>query len=210
MNATSSTSSTTVRFLQEENQRLLERNEELEEENTYLQTTIKSLKGLLGAIGRFDTEDELDRLLNRIVYEAVRIVDGVDGSLLVIDSETGELVFVAVRSELKDQLLGYRIPGDTGIAGWVVSNREPVIANDVTQDERFSSMVDQKIQFTTQSLMAVPLISRGKVLGVIELVNKFSGKPFNDRDVETLSLLAPIAATVIDLANCRPEAGAGS
>ena len=78
--------------------------------------------------------------------------------------------------------------------------QEPVIANDVTQDERFSASVDKRLQFKTQSLLAVPLVSRGRTLGVIELVNKFSDRRFDDRDVETVSTLAPIAAAVIDLA----------
>jgi GAF domain-containing protein len=193
--------SSTVRFLQEENQRLLERSEELEEENTHLHETIKSLKGLLGVIARYDVKRDLDRLLSRIVYEAVRIVDAVEGSLLLIDEETKELVFVESRSDLRDQLVGHRMPLDTGIAGWVVEHQEPVTANDVTQDARFSSSVDRKLQFTTRSLMAVPLISRGKTLGVIELVNKFSDEPFDDLDVDTLSLFAPIAAAAIDLAS---------
>jgi GAF domain-containing protein len=192
--------SSTVRFLQEENQRLREENEELTEENLYLRETIKSLRGLMGTVTKFDAQQDLNRLLNRIVYEAVRIVDAVDGSLLLVDEEKQELVFVAVRSEMREQLLGHRIPVETGIAGWVVRHQEPVVANDVRQDERFSSIVDKKLQFTTQSLLAVPLVSRKKALGVIELVNKFSDRPFDDRDVETLALLAPLAATAIDLA----------
>lgn len=191
--------SSTVRFLQEENQRLMERNEELEEELSLLRTTLKSLKGLLGTVVRYNPESDLRRLLRRIVYEAVRIVDAVDGSLLLFDPAAHELVFVVVRSELSQQMEGYRMPADTGIAGWVVTHQEPAIVNDAYQDKRFSSSIDKTFQFKTQSLLAVPLISRGKVLGVIELVNKFSEEPFDDRDVETMSLLAPIAATAIDL-----------
>ena len=193
--------SSTVRFLREENQRLLERNAELEEENEHLSESLKSLKGLLGVVVNYDVEEDLRRLLSRIVYEAVRIVDAVEGSLILIDRETQELVFVEARSETRDQLVGHRMPLGTGIVGWVVEHQEPVIANDVRQDERFSSSVDQKIKFTTRSLIAMPLISRGTILGVIEVINKFSDEPFDDRDVETLSLLSPIAATAIDLAN---------
>jgi GAF domain-containing protein len=193
--------SSTVRFLQEENQRLLARNEGLEQENAYLRDTYKSLKGLVDTVARLDVAEDLERLLNRIVYEAVRIVDAVEGSLLIIDPATDELVFVAARSEMRDRLIGYRIPIDTGIVGWVIQHQEAVIANDVRQDARFSSSVDQAFQFTTRSLMAVPLICCGQPLGAIELVNKFSDHPFNERDIDTLSLLSPIAALVIALAN---------
>ena len=192
--------SSTVRFLQEENQRLLDRTQELGEENEHMRVILKSLCGLLGTVAKVGSDMDLNSLLNRIVYEAVRIVDAVEGSLLLLDEEEQELVFVASRSEMKDQLIGFRIPTSTGIAGWVVTHQEPVIANDVTQDERFSSSVDKRLQFKTQSLLAVPLISRGRPLGVIELVNKFSDQRFDDQDVETVTTLAPIAAAVIDLA----------
>ena len=192
--------SSTVRFLQEENQRLLDRTEEIGEENEHMRVILKSLRGLLGTVAKVGSDMDLNSLLNRIVYEAVRIVDAVEGSLLLLDDEEQQLVFVASRSEMKDRLIGFRIPTSTGIAGWVVKHQEPVIANDVTQDKRFSASVDKRLQFKTHSLLAVPLISRGRPLGVIELVNKFSDQRFDDRDVETVSMLAPIAAAVIDLA----------
>jgi GAF domain-containing protein len=88
----------------------------------------------------------------------------------------------------------------------VATHQEPVVANDISQDDRFSPEVDRMFHFRTQSLTCVPLVSRGKVLGVIEVVNKFSGRPFDDRDVEMLTMLAPIAATAIDLAS-REGAG---
>jgi len=192
--------SSTVRFLQEENQRLLDRTQELGEENEHMRVILKSLRGLLGTVAKVGSAIELNSLLNRIVYEAVRIVDAVEGSLLLLDEEQQQLVFVATRSAMKDELVGFRIPTSTGIAGWVATYQEPVIANDVTQDERFSASVDKRLQFKTQSLLAVPLVSRGRTLGVIELVNKFSDRRFDDQDVETVSTLAPIAAAVIDLA----------
>jgi sigma-B regulation protein RsbU (phosphoserine phosphatase) len=191
---------TTVRFLQEENQRLDALRQELEEENAYLHECQKSIRGLQKAVMELDLQTELMTLLNRIVYEAVRMVDAAEGSLSLIDEETQELVFVVVKGEVRSQLVGYRMPQDEGIAGWVATHRVPVIANDVTQDERFSATVDIMLQFRTESLLCVPLISRNKVLGVIEVVNKFSGRPFDERDKEMLETLAPIAATGIDLA----------
>lgn len=191
---------TTVRFLQEENQRLQTLNQELEEESSYLRECLKSIRGLQKTVMELDVETELMTLLNRIVYEAVRMVDAAEGSLSLIDVETQELAFVVVKGEMRGELVGHRMPQHEGIAGWVVAHREPVIANDVSQDERFSSAVDVMLQFRTESLLCVPLISRNKVLGVIEVVNKFSGRPFNERDVEMLLTLAPIAASAIDLA----------
>jgi GAF domain-containing protein len=194
------TTASTVRFLQDENQRISALNEALRDENVALRECLKSVRGLQQVIANLNTKEQLQPLLRRIMYEALRVVDAADGSLLLIDHEAQEFVFVLVRGALKEQLQGHRMPLDTGIAGWAAAHREPVIANEIDQDERFSSSIDRAFQFRTQSLACVPLISRGLVLGVIEVVNKFSGRPFDDRDMEMLMTLAPIAATAIDLA----------
>ncbi len=189
----------TVRFLQEENTRLREENESLREELASLRECLKSLRALQRAISHLDTRTGLRSLLDRIIYESLRIVDASDGSLILLDRETDELVFVVVRGDLRDYLQGHRIPANTGIAGWVVANQEAVIVNDISADVRFSPLVDQEFHFHTRSLLGVPLISRGRALGAIEVVNKFSGRPFDERDMEMLSTLAPLAATAIDL-----------
>ena len=195
----------TVRFLQEENQRLREAHAELHEEVASLRQGLKSIRGLLQVVANLDTRIELQPLLDRIMYEMLRVVDAADGSLILVDQETQEFVFVLVRGALQDNLQGYRMSVETGIAGWVFAHREPVIANDIAQDDRFSPAVDEVFHFRTQSLVCVPLLSRGQVLGVIEVVNKFSGQPFHEKDVEMLTTLASIAATAIDLAGVVEE-----
>lgn len=198
-------STNTLRFLQEENQRLRTVNQELSEELSDLRNVLKSLRGLQQVIANLDMRVELQPLLDRILYEALRVVDAADGSLILLDPETNELVFVLVRGQLSDVLQGHRMPADTGVAGWVMANKEPAIVNNVQQDERFYAAVDAQFQFHTESLACVPLISRGRALGVIEVVNKFSGRPFDDHDLEMLTLLAPIAAAAIDLAAVLAE-----
>ncbi|MBN1935125.1 MAG: GAF domain-containing protein [Anaerolineae bacterium] len=197
--------STTLRFLQEENQRLRAANDQLSEEMSGIKDVLKSLRGLQQVISHLDTRVELQPLLDRILYEALCVVDAADGSLILFDGDTNELVFVLVRGHLAETLQGHRMPADTGVAGWVMAHGEPVIANNVQQDERFYAAVDMLFHFRTESLAGVPLISRGRVLGVIEMVNKFSGHPFSDKDLEVLMLLAPIAATAIDLASVVAE-----
>ena len=101
---------TTVRFLQEENQRLSELNEQLREENSYLHDCLKAIRGLQKAVSSLDPGVGLQRLLSRIVYEAVRTVDGVDGSLSLIDEATQELVFVVVRGAIASRYLPGGLP----------------------------------------------------------------------------------------------------
>ena len=204
MNAQMTDLASTVRFLQEENLRLSQTNQDLHEENAFLREAMKSIRTLQRVVSRMDTTVALKPLLDRIMYEALRIVDAEDGSLTLIDEEKQETVFVVVRGALQEKLQGFRLPVGEGIVGWVIANGKPVIADDISQDERFSPAVDQTFQFHTRSLICAPLISRGKVLGAIEAVNKFSAATFQERDLDMLAVAALIAATAIDLANTEP------
>ncbi len=197
-----------VRFLQDETQRLQHENVELQEENAYLHEYLRSIRGIQRALSTVEARGQLKPLLDRIIYEALRMVDAADGSLSLVDEEAQEVMFVVVRGTLHDQLEGFRTSMDEGLVGWVIAHEEPAIANDIGQDARFSPAIDLRFGFQTQSLICVPLISRKKVLGVIEVVNKFSGRPFDERDLDMLSVLGLIAAAAIDLAGFQCDEAA--
>jgi GAF domain-containing protein len=189
-----------VRFLQDENQRLKQEGQDLQEENAYLRECLRSIRGIQRALSSVEVSGQLKPLLDTIIYEALRMVDAADGSLSLVDEETQEVMFVVVRGTLHDQLEGFRVSMNDGLVGWVIAHQEPAIANDISHDARFSPTIDLRFGFQTQALICVPLISRKKVLGAVEVVNKFSGHPFDERDLDMLSVLALIAAAAIDLA----------
>jgi GAF domain-containing protein len=113
-----------------------------------------------------------------------------------LDQASGELEFVLVHGEIRQELQGYRIKGDTGIAGWVVKQREPLIVNNPRQDWRFSLAVDQEFNFVTRSIICVPIIAQDKLVGVIELLNK-PGDDFTEMDLAVLSMLSQVAAKIL-------------
>ncbi|MDH7475833.1 MAG: GAF domain-containing protein, partial [Anaerolineae bacterium] len=98
----------------------------------------------------------------------------------------------------RSSLQGYRIDKNMGIAGWVATHGEPVIVNNARQDARFSPFVDDSFGFRTNSLICVPLVAEGRTIGVIEVLNKFSGENFTDTDLDLLTILASVAAVAID------------
>ena len=114
----------------------------------------------------------------------------------VLDEENNELVFVAVVGERQRELTEYRIPADTGVAGWVNTHKKPALVQDVRKDDRWISAVDQSIGFHTRSLMAVPLLLDDRVLGVMEVVNTLSEDNFNRTDLVLLQLVARLASFV--------------
>jgi GAF domain-containing protein len=193
-----SNSTSTLRFLQGENRRLLEENESLREEVLALREYMKALRTLHQATQTITAEQQLQPLLARIMHAALRVMDAADGSLALLDEPAGQLEFAVVLGELRSSLQGYRIDKNMGIAGWVATHGEPVIVNNARQDARFSPFVDDSFGFRTNSLICVPLVAEGRTIGVIEVLNKFSGENFTDTDLDLLTILASVAAVAID------------
>jgi GAF domain-containing protein len=195
-----------VRFLQRENAQLQEENRTLKEENRALHRYIDALDDLHSATQRITSEENLLDLLDEILYNAMVVIRAEDGSLLLLDEETDELVFAVVHGDIRGELRGYRISCDIGIAGWVATENEPLIVDNPRQDWRFSPQIDEAFGFVTRSILCVPMSTRDKLIGVIELLNKYDGNCFTETDATLLSILAHVAATALDDMRSRLEA----
>lgn len=187
----------TLRFLQQENKRLQAENENLREENLALRGYMTALERLHWATQQIISEENLFDLLDKILHHAMSVIKAEDGSLLLLDEETNELVFVLVHGDIRNELRGYRIPGDAGIAGWVASHNEALIVDQPAHDIRFSAQVDRTFNFSTSSIVCVPLSNRGKLIGVIELLNKRQGEQFTAADANLLAILGQVAASAL-------------
>jgi signal transduction histidine kinase len=89
------------------------------------------------------------------------------------------------------------VPLEGSIAGWVVQTGEPLIIPDVNVDPRAYRQADKESSFVTRSILAVPLVAREKVIGVLEAVNKREGSEFGEEDLELLTVLSDQAAVAI-------------
>ena len=136
----------------------------------------------------------------------MQVLDAEGGSLLLPDEETDELAFVLVHGDVEHELRGYRIKRQTGIAGWVATHHQPLAVNNPRQDPRFSSEVDETFSFFTRSILCVPMATRGKLIGVIELLNKRGGNGFSEADMTLLSILGRVAAIALEELDSRLEA----
>jgi len=161
--------------------------------NKQLGNRIKELSALY-AIGQSVTSLlNLEELLNRIVEAAVFVTGAEEGSLLLVDKDTGELYLRAARN-LGDKLArGFRLKVEHSIAGQVVQTGRPVLQS--TQDEE---MLKVKTGYLVKSLVNVPLKAKNRVIGVLAVDNKVSPRPFADNDVVLLSALADYAAIAIE------------
>jgi len=116
---------------------------------------------------------DLSAVLDLIMNKVVEILDVQAGSLLLLDDETGDLVFqVALGTSDSQRLIGRSHSVNTGIRGHVVQRGKAQIVNDVQSDSRWDNEVDRDTEFVTRSVLCVPLISRDRVIGVIEVINR--------------------------------------
>jgi GAF domain-containing protein len=192
------TTTQTLRLLQRENIELKEENERLQEEVLALREYLRGLRALQQDAQAIASARDLELFVSKVLYTALKAMDAADGSLLLMDYDTDELVFAVVKGVLQSKLRGYRIPKTMGVAGWVATHAEPLIVDRPRLDDRFYSRVDETFGFKTTSLICVPLLSQDKVIGVIEVLNKFSQQSFNEVDLDLLSILAHIAAEAIE------------
>ncbi len=144
--------------------------------------------------------DKLDpkNVISTIMDSIKRFIPCEAWSILLMHSNRNELVFERARGTAADRLTYAKLKVGEGIAGWVALHEEPVIVNDVTKDKRFNSSFDKASNFKTRSILCVPLISRGQLIGVVELINrKSTSYRFTRRDLTTLTmLLGPIAVSL--------------
>jgi GAF domain-containing protein len=151
------------------------------------------------AAGVMGSEERFRSLLQSIVEVARAIFGARASSVFLLDEAADELVFAAVAGEGSDSLVGTRLPSSTGIAGWVLASRTPLVLEDVQQDPRFARDVAERTGFMPKGLMAVPLLHEERVLGVLQVLDRPERARFSLREMELLGLFANQAAIALDL-----------
>jgi signal transduction histidine kinase len=141
---------------------------------------------------------DLPQLLQDTMQLAASVIDAAASSLMLVDEARRELIFAVAHGAMGAQLRSQRIPMSEGIAGWVATHGEAVIANNVTKDSRFSRRVDARTGFLTRSILAVPMQLRGKTIGVLEVLNKHDDEGFDEEDLRLLLALAAPAAIAFE------------
>jgi diguanylate cyclase (GGDEF)-like protein len=138
----------------------------------------------------------LDSILQTIMEKMAEYFRPDTWSLLMVDEEKDELYFAIAVGAASDVLTKARLKVGEGLAGWVARHGQPLIVPDVKADPRFSSRLDELTQLKTQSVICVPLRSKHRVLGVIQLVNANVG--LTENEMFFLQALSDYAAIAIE------------
>lgn len=139
----------------------------------------------------------LSKVFQQLMDPIRRILLVESVSVGLIDPPTQDIIFVDIlMGALFKDLPPIRLKRGQGIAGWVAENRQPVIINDVYTDSRFYSQVDRRSGFHTESMICLPLQVEGRVIGVVQAINK-KGSDFNENDLRLLQAISgPMAAAL--------------
>jgi signal transduction histidine kinase len=140
---------------------------------------------------------DLDILLSRIVHAAAEISGAEAASILLFDDTSRQLYFQVATNMDESTRRGIVVPLEGSIAGWIVNNRQTVRITNAHKDPRFFANVEATTGFSTESLLGIPLVTKNKIVGVLEALNKPKGK-FTDTDESMLLVLGAQAAVAIE------------
>lgn len=163
-----------------------------------LNNTLKEEIGFFNEITRMLTASlELGDVLEFIMDKVKTITSAQVSSIFLIEEETDDLVLAKGKGKGSRKPENIRIRQGEGIAGWVAKEGAPLVVPDVSLDKRFMDRTDGK-SFKPKSLMCVPIMSKGKVLGVVEVINKADKAPFGMEDLKKLSRLVDQASFAVE------------
>ncbi|RKY23484.1 MAG: hypothetical protein DRP79_09145 [Planctomycetota bacterium] len=145
------------------------------------------------------TTFDLDELIRSVLKVSQRVMNSEASTVMLLNEETGLLECRVALGEVGDQLeKTFTLEMGQGIAGWAAKNRKGVVVPDVTKDERFYSGMDLKTGFVTKSILCAPLISRDKLLGVAEVINRTDGRSYSEEDLKLFETFCRGVAVAVE------------
>jgi diguanylate cyclase (GGDEF)-like protein len=162
-----------------------------------LPATAKRLAILTDIVKTANSILEPRKVIELIMGKIQQLIPSEAWSMLMVDEERQELTFELALGEKAKDVSSFRVKIGEGVAGWVAETGKPTIVNDASRDPRFSGKFDSKTQFRTRSILCAPLISRGRTIGVVEIINRLGGR-FSQADLEILLTLVEPCAIAIE------------
>ena len=196
-----------VQMLRDEIESLKVRNRQISDRLIRHQQAFRALNRMDDTMRGLSKKIDIEKLIHELLSLALHASDSENGSLILVDEDTGELVFVDVIGEARDHLLNHRISNNVGIVSDVIKTRKAVLLTDVRKSSRWSSEIDQIVGFKTQALMCAPLYSDAATYGAIEVINNSSVEGFNENDLAILRVTARFVSQALQKAEHITQLG---
>lgn len=176
---------------------------QLIEENQRLRTAVEELSALNEIATAITSTQTLEQIVDLIVRKCVKHIKVEQGAVMLLDEKDQDKPFHTMirKQDSLSNILPYRM--DAQLTGWMLKNRNPLIVNDLTTDSRFKFMVDKN--FPISSLLSVPMMVKGKMIGLLTVFNKKSEAGFTTGDQRLLGIIAAQSAHVIENARLYHE-----
>jgi len=145
-------------------------------------------------------------LLSRIMESATRLSDAEASSLFLMDKQKNELYFEVALGPKGKEVQKFTVKVGEGIAGWVAEHNKSLVINDLANDKRHLSNIGEQINYTSKTMVAVPMRVKDECIGVLEVINKNDEAGFSQEDAEWLEIFANQAALAIVNAKSIEEA----
>lgn len=166
--------------------------------DTKILTQLNRLLASIEASGHAILPRSNDDLLSSIVEAAGRIFNAAAASILLVNEKEQVLEFKVAYGASNHDLVGVKFPMGKGIAGYVVMTGQPLAISNVRQDARFNQDFAKSTGYVPTSILAMPLLSGERVIGVMEVLDKIDAASFGIQDMDLLGMFARQAAIAID------------
>ncbi|MBL7004605.1 MAG: GAF domain-containing protein [Gammaproteobacteria bacterium] len=186
-----------VQMLRDENALLKTRNQQVSDKLSRQQQALRVLSEIDEVLMDMKSVSDVGQFIHRLLSLILHACNSNDGSLLLLDDDSDELVFAEVIGQSADQLKNQRIPKDTGIVGQSIASRKAILIKDVKKSDVWSPLIDNSIGYSTKSLLCAPLIASDSVLGAVEVVNSKGDSGFDENDLTILSVTARLVSLVL-------------
>jgi len=158
---------------------------------------LRELGELATSLGPAVRPTGTDELLRSLTETARRLFGAAACSLALLSEDESELLYTIAAGEGAEDVAGLRISSSHGIAGWVVQSGQPIAISDLASDPRFSRELAEQTGYVPQTILAVPVETPQRMLGVISLLDRDTRRPGAEQDMALLSLFADQAALAL-------------
>lgn len=188
---------------------LVAQNQELSRARRDLERRGRELNALYEVEKELSAALDLDDLLSRILAQAITVLGGGAGSIALVEPD-GALRFRTVHGPAAPRLIERTLPHGTGLLGWSIAHRQPVIVDEPTKDPRHASEIAIEAGVRPEHLMIAPLVDGEDVIGGIEIIDQRRAArdgdgPWTEEDLKLLVLIAAQTAKAISMARRRSE-----